>query len=106
MSKQVRFSLQGLEALRVLRPLLRTPVLLLALYAGLHWVFGRLSSEGGLVTPDGSVSLGIAFLGVWVLLLRLIAICILPPLCMYRIAKTLLQQAEVSAKPESKPAKA
>lgn len=60
-------------------------------YAILHALFGSLTEDGGLVTPDGQVSFGIVLLGVCVLGLRLFVFFVVPVLALYRIAKLQLR---------------
>ena len=59
------------SVLRSYSLVLRTPAIVMVCYLLLHTLFGSLSEDGGLVTPDGSVSIGIVILGVFLLGLRL-----------------------------------
>ena len=76
--------------LRCCAPLLRTPAIVLVCYLLLHMLFGSLTENGGLITPDGSVSLGVMILGVFLLGLRMAVVFVLPAHTAYRIAKMLL----------------
>lgn len=63
---------------------------LVVLYLVLHLIFGSLTEHGGLITPDGSVSLGVATLGIVVLVLRIAVLFVVPAVIAHRIAAALL----------------
>ena len=69
--------------------LLWTPVLILLVYLGLQAILGTVTADGGLVTPDGSISIGTGILVCLGLGLRLIAIFIVPVLIAYRVLSRL-----------------
>jgi hypothetical protein len=62
-------------------------------YLLLHTLFGSLSEDGGLVTPEGSVSIGIVILGLLLLGLRLAVVFLLPAHTAYRIVRMLLSHS-------------
>lgn len=67
---------------------------LVVLYLALHLIFGALTEQGGLITPDGSVSLGIATLGFVVLVLRLAVLFVVPAVIAHRLAAALLARRQ------------
>ena len=68
----------------LLRPVL-APAIVLAGYLILRAVFDGLTERGGLVSPTGSVGLGVAILGVVVIALRVVVIFVLPPVVVYGV---------------------
>ncbi len=81
------------SVLRSYALVLRTPAIVMVCYLLLHTLFGSLSEDGGLVTPEGSVSIGIVILGLLLLGLRLAVVFLLPAHTAYRIVRMLLSHS-------------
>jgi hypothetical protein len=75
------------ERLLTAARLVRGPAVLVVIYAILRAAFVRLTEREGLVSPSGSVSVGIAVVGLLVLVLRLVVLFVLPALVAYRLAR-------------------
>ena len=73
--------------------LLLGPAILVGVYLVLRAVFVVQAEPGGLLTPSGSVSLGLAFLGLLVLGLRLVVLFVLAPVVTYRLIARLGMRA-------------
>ncbi len=71
----------------------RTPAVVVAGYLILRAVFDTLSEQHGLVSPNGSVSAGVAVLGAAVILLRLAVLFAVPALVAYRLVAALVPVA-------------
>jgi hypothetical protein len=71
--------------------ILRGPAVVIAIYSLLHILFGILTEDGGLLTPGGSVNLGIASLGCVVLLLRLVVVFVVPVMISYRAVSAIMR---------------
>jgi hypothetical protein len=63
----------------------RTPVFVLAGYLVLRAVFDGLTERGGLISPAGSVSIGVALLGALVIVLRVVVLFVLPAVIVFRL---------------------
>jgi hypothetical protein len=68
------------------------PGVLVVAYLVLRAVFDGLSERGGLVSPTGSVSLGVAIIGGIVLVLRIVVLFVLPAVIVYRAIALLLER--------------
>jgi hypothetical protein len=74
------------EALRALR----APAIVLVLYLCLRAAFDRLTERGGLLSPSGDVSPGVALLGVVVLALRIAVLFVVPAAVAYGLLVRLI----------------
>jgi hypothetical protein len=72
--------------------LVRVPAILVAIYLFTHALFGSLTTQDGLLTPEGAVNPGVFILGAWVLLLRLVVVFVLPTVLAYRIVTSVLRR--------------
>lgn len=73
-------------------PGLRTSVIFVGLYLIVHWLFGNMTADDGLLTPEGAVNIWVALMGIWVLLMRLTIVCVLPSLIAFRIARWIMKR--------------
>jgi hypothetical protein len=73
--------------------------MVLATYAVARLAFAALTEDGGLLTPEGKPSLGVAALGVAVLVLRLAVVFGIPGLLVYRGVTRLLGEGAVRGRP-------
>jgi hypothetical protein len=79
---------------RTVLRLLRAPAIVLVVYLLLRVVFDRLTEHDGLLTPGGSVKLGVVLLGAAVLVLRVVVLFGLPAWVAYRgVARVLDRSA-------------
>jgi hypothetical protein len=78
---------------RVLRPSVRSmgTAIALAFYIVSRAEFVAMSRDGGLLTPDGSVSVPFAALGAAVMVERIVLLFVLLPLFVYRLVATWLE---------------
>jgi len=80
-------------------------VVFLAVDAVFYGLFAWLSESGGLLSPDG-VNPALVLLGVVVLVLRLVALFVLPPLIVYRLVRRALSSSPASpSAPPSRPSR-
>jgi hypothetical protein len=70
----------------------RGPAILLFSYLLARLAFAALTEDGGLITPEGKPSLGVAGLGVVVLVLRLAVLFGIPALIAYRGVMGILER--------------
>lgn len=75
----------------------RGPAILVVSYLLTRLAFAALTEDGGLVTPEGKPSLGVAALGVAVLALRLSVLFGIPGLIAYRATMRVLERARSRA---------
>jgi hypothetical protein len=68
----------------------RAPAIVVVVYLVLRAVFDRLTEQGGLVSPDGSVSAGVVVVGAIVIVLRIVVLFVLPAVAAYRAVQWLL----------------
>ena len=87
------------EALRALR----TPAIVLVLYLVLRAVFDGLTERGGLLSPSGDVSLGVALLGLVVLALRIAVLFVVPAVVTYGLIVRLASPRGGGGPPASPP---
>jgi hypothetical protein len=78
------------DALATLR-LARGPAIVVVVYLILRAVFDGLTERGGLISPSGDVSPGVALLGVLVLVLRLVVLFVVPAVLTYRVALRVIR---------------
>jgi hypothetical protein len=69
----------------------RGPAVLIVVYLMVRALFLAVGGDGGLLTPSGSVSLGVAFLGLLVLTSRVLVLFVLVPVITYRILLRLVE---------------
>jgi hypothetical protein len=69
----------------------RGPAVVAVAYLVLRMVFDGATERGGLISPDGSVSAGVAVLGGVVIVLRLVVLFGLPAWGAYRLAGALFE---------------
>lgn len=72
--------------------IVRGPVIFVGIYLILHALFGSMTEDDGLLTPEGSVNIWVALLGVWVLLWRLTIVCALPSLLTFHLVRWLISR--------------
>jgi hypothetical protein len=72
----------------------RGPAIVLLSYLLARLAFAALTEDGGLVTPEGKPSLGVAGLGVVVLVLRIAVLFGIPALIAYRAVTHILEPAK------------
>lgn len=81
------------ERLAAALRLVRVPAILFVVYLILHALFAAVSEREGMITPEMSVRPVIAFLGISVLLLRLVVVFALPAVVTYRLAAHAVARA-------------
>ena len=80
-----------MKPISVLRQV-RGPAVVLAGYLILRAVFDALTERGGLISPTGSVDLGVAMLGVGVVGLRIVGLFVVAPVVVYRVVAGVLDR--------------
>jgi hypothetical protein len=69
----------------------RGPAIVVVGYLVLRAIFDGVTERGGLISPTGSVSAGVAVLGGVVIVLRLVVIFALPAWAAYRLVGALFE---------------
>jgi len=76
--------------LQVAARMVRGPAIVVAAYLVLRLAFAALTEDDGLLTPSGLPNLGVAALGLVVLLLRLVVVLALPAVIAWRAVRAAL----------------
>jgi hypothetical protein len=77
--------------LATLRPA-RAPAIVVVAYLIVRAVFDGLTEHGGLISPSGDVSPGVALLGLLVLVLRIVVLFVVPAVLTYRLVARVLDR--------------
>jgi hypothetical protein len=75
--------------LQIAARLVRGPAMVGAVYFALRFAFAALTEDDGLLTPSGLPNLGVAALGLVVLLLRLVVVLVLPSVIAWRAVRAI-----------------
>lgn len=78
-------TMAGAARVRAMMAHLRGPMIVVIGYLALRFCFDRVTEQGGLLSPTGDVSLGVAALGVVVIVLRLAVLFVVPAVIAYRL---------------------
>jgi len=82
-------------AWRLSRPV-RAPALVVVVYLVLAEIFSTLAGLDGFVAPGGSLRVGVAVLGVVVVLLRLVLLFVVPATLAYQLVRWALGRQAAS----------
>ena len=80
-----------MKARAILRAV-RAPVIVALVYLVLRAIFDGQVARGGLFSPAGQVSVGVAILGGIVLVLRIVVLFVVPALLVYPLVRSLARR--------------